>query len=74
MAKETKSTMNSKKNYEWFVRKADVSKYTGKWIAVENQRIVASDNKVSKLLDCIKQNWPDAAITKVPKRGQIMVL
>ena len=68
----------SKKNpagnsYEWFIKKADVSKYAGKWIAVENQKIVASDARIEKVLEEIKCK-PDAAITKVPKRGQIMVL
>ena len=63
-----------KKNYDWFIKKADVDRYAGKWIAVENQKVVASDAKISKLLEVIEQNWPDASITKVPKRGQIMVL
>ena len=72
--KSVKKESDSKKNYEWFIKKADVSKYAGKWIAVENQKVVASDSIVSKLLEEVKQHWPDAAITKVPKRGQIMVL
>ena len=69
-----KQAVSSGKSYEWFIKKADVSKYAGKWIAVENQKIVASDSHISKLLEETKQNWPSAAITKVPKRGQIMVL
>ena len=72
MKKNSKSKRN--KDYEWFIKKADVSKYAGKWIAIEDQKIVASEAKISKLLDEIKANWPDAAITKIPKRGQIMVL
>ena len=60
-------------SYEWFIKTADVSKYAGKWIAVENRKIVASDAKIEKLLKEIKY-MPDVAITKVPKRGQIMVL
>lgn len=72
--KSAKKELSDKKNYEWFIKKADVSKYAGKWIAVENQKVVASDTKISKVLESVKQNWPDAAITKVPKRGQIMVL
>ena len=74
MVKKTKGIINNRKNYEWFIKKADVSKYAGKWIAVENQKVVASDTKVSNLLEHITQNWPNAAITKIPKRGQIMVL
>lgn len=66
--------MKASKNYEWFIKKADVSKYAGKWVAVEDQKIVASEVKIGKLLEEVKDNWPDAAITKIPKRGQIMVL
>ena len=76
MSKEKKSKKqesNTKKDYEWFI-KADVSKYAGKWVAVHNQKIVASDNYIEKLLDDIKREWPSASITKIPKRGQIMVL
>ena len=72
--KSVKKELDSRKNYEWFIRKADVNKYAGKWIAVENRKVVASETRISKLLEETKQNWPDAAITKVPKRGQIMIL
>lgn len=71
--KSKKSKPISANSYEWFIKKADVSKYAGKWIAVENQKIVASDAKIEKLLEEIKYR-PEAAITKIPKRGQIMVL
>ena len=76
MAKKKHSKANGPgiKNYEWFIKKADVEQYAGKWIAVENQKIVASNGKISMLLKEISQSWPEAAITKVPKRGQVMVL
>ena len=69
-----KDNSGSGKNYEWFIKKADVDKYAGKWIAIENQRIVASGAKIDRLLSEIQGNWPNAAVTKIPKRGQIMVL
>ena len=68
-----KISQNNKKNYDWFIR-ADVSNYAGKWIAVQNQKIVASGNNISQLLEQTQKNWPEASITKIPKRGQIMVL
>ena len=69
-----KDNSGSGKNYEWFIKKADVGKYAGKWIAIENQRIVASGAKIDRLLSEIQVSWPNAAVTKIPKRGQIMVL
>ena len=71
--KSKKQDINTKKDYDWFI-KADVSKYAGRWVAVQNQKIVASDNRIGKLLDEVKKEWPLASITKIPKRGQIMVL
>ena len=60
-------------SYNWFI-KADVSKYSGKWVAVDNKKIVASSVHIAKLLEEVNKNWPSASITKVPKRGQIMIL
>lgn len=64
---------SSSQSYKWFI-KADVSKYAGKWVAVEKQKIVASASHIADLLEQVNKNWPSASITKVPKRGQIMVL
>ena len=71
--KSHKQEPNTRKDYDWFI-KADVSKYAGRWVAVQNQKIVASDNRIGKLLDEVNRDWPSASITKIPKRGQIMVL
>ena len=69
-----KIKQNIKDNYDWYIKKAEVDKFQGEWIAVENKKIVVHDCELQNVLDEVNKNWPHAAITKVPKRGQIMVL
>lgn len=63
-----------KDNYDWYIKKAKVNEFQGEWIAVENKKIVTHDLQLQNVLNEVNKNWPNAAITKVPKRGQIMVL
>ena len=43
-------------------------------MAVDNKKVVASSVHIAELLEEINKNWPSASITKVTKRGQIMIL
>ena len=61
-------------NYNWFISKADLGDYEGQWIAIENKKIVANNPRLEKILPIVNDKFPHAAVTKVPKRGQIMVL
>jgi len=72
--KESKKEQGNKKNYDWFIKKAKVSKLQGQWIAVENEKVVVHDSQLQNVLNEVNKNWPNASITKVPKRGQILVL
>jgi len=62
------------KNYEWYV-KTDTSKYAGKWIAIVNQRVVASGKNVKEVLVKAKKKYPKQipTIAKVP-RDETLVL
>ena len=66
--------MPKNQNYDWYIKEANVENLEGEWIAIENKKVVAHDIHLKKVLDQINKSWPNAAITKVPKKGQVMVL
>lgn len=53
-------------NYEWFLKK-DFSKYSGKWLAIIDQKIVASGDNVNQVIKDAKKEHPHKRpfITKV---------
>ena len=57
------------KDFESYSR-ADLSKYSGKWIVVVNQKIVASGKDSKKLLEKIEKRYPKQTpmLAKVPKK------
>lgn len=46
-------------NYEWFIE-ANLDEYAGKWVAIENKKVVDSDYKLEELLEKLKENYPKA--------------
>lgn len=64
---------NSYANYEWFL-KEDLSKFSGKWLAIIDKQIVASGNDVNKLITDVKKEHPDKRplITKVRDKLSIL--
>jgi len=63
------------KNYEWYIE-TDTSEYAGQWIAILNQRIVASGDDAKKVYEEAKaksQPGDEVSIAKVPPHG-LMIL
>jgi hypothetical protein len=62
------------KNYEWYI-KADTQKYAGEWIAIVEQKVVASGNDAEKVYRQAKAMYPKKkpSIAKVPSK-EILVL
>lgn len=62
------------KNYEWYV-KTDTSKYAGKWIAIVNQKVVASGKDAQKVYRRAREKYPRGrpSLAKVPTKG-ILIL
>ncbi len=60
-------------NYEWFL-KEDISKYSGKWLAIIDKEIVASEKDVAKLIREVKNKYPNKRplITKVKDKLSIL--
>ncbi len=55
------------KNYEWYV-KADISRFAGKWIAIVDQKPVASGTDAKKVYEEAKRKFPNKkpSLAKVP--------
>ena len=60
-------------DYEWFLRE-DLSRYSGKWVAIINRSVVGSDNDFHKLLQETRKKYPRGKplITKVRTKLSIM--
>ena len=57
------------KNYEWYI-KADTQRYAGKWIAIVDQKIVASGDDAEKVYREAKTRCPEEkpSVAKVPSK------
>ena len=62
------------KNYEWYIR-ANTQRYSGKWIAIVGQKVVASGDDAEKVYKDAKTRYPQRkpSIAKVPGK-EILVL
>ena len=60
-------------NYEWFL-KQDLSKYTGKWLAIIDKKVVASNEKVYRLIEEVRKEYPSKRpfITKIKSKLSIL--
>lgn len=43
-----------KTNYEWFIEN-NFDEYAGKWVAIDNKKVLESDTKLDELLKKIKE-------------------
>ena len=62
------------KNYDWYI-KADTQRYAGKWIAIVDQKIVASGDDAEKVYREARTKYPEKkpSLAKVPSK-EILVL
>ena len=62
------------KNYQWYV-KADTSHYTGQWIAIVNQKVVASGEDAEKVYKRAKKECPGKtpSLAKVPDKDTLIL-
>jgi len=65
--------ITSSKNYEWYLSQ-DFSKYSGKWLAIIDQKIIASGKNVEKLINKVKDKYPNKRpfITKIRNKLSIL--
>lgn len=62
-------------NYEWFM-KHDLNNYAGKWIAVCEDKVVASGDDAGVVMKDAKKKCKGkvSTLTKVPKKDQVLIL
>lgn len=60
--------------YEWFLKK-DLSEYAGKWIAIIDNKIVASGHEVAKVIAGARKAFPNKKpfITKVQNKLSVLM-
>ncbi|MBS3151270.1 succinyl-CoA synthetase subunit alpha [Candidatus Woesearchaeota archaeon] len=51
-----------KTDYDWYIE-TDLDEYSGKWIAIENKKVLDSDVRFAVLLGRIKEKYPKARPT-----------
>ena len=63
------------KNYEWYI-KSNTEKYTGKWIVIKDNRIVASGDDAERVYQTAHKKYPRAklSITKVPDKDTLILV
>lgn len=68
------NTNSVSKNYEWYIR-TNTQRYAGKWIAIIDQKIVASGDDAEKVYRSAAARYPEKkpSIAKVPSR-EVLVL
>jgi hypothetical protein len=54
-----KRAVDMENNYDWYVN-ADLSKFSGKWVAILDKKIIASDKDARKVIEKIKGRYPNS--------------
>ncbi|MBU2099865.1 hypothetical protein KKG83_05420 [Candidatus Micrarchaeota archaeon] len=59
-----------------FFLKKDFKKYSGKWVAVKNQKIISSDSSIKKALSEAKRKAGNTRFifAKIPEKNQVLIL
>ncbi|MFC1769361.1 DUF5678 domain-containing protein [Nanoarchaeota archaeon] len=65
--------ISSYKNYEWYLEN-DFSKYSGKWLAIIDKKVVGVNKDVEKLVYEVKDKYPKRRplISKVRSKLSIL--
>ncbi|OGI14981.1 hypothetical protein A3K63_03075 [Candidatus Micrarchaeota archaeon RBG_16_49_10] len=56
-------------DFEWYTS-ADLGKYIGKWVAISNRRVIASNQKLKHLMENVEREHPGIRplVTRVPEK------
>ena len=59
-----------------FFLKKDFSRYCGKWVAIKNQKIIASDANINNAISAAKKKLGTRQFlfAKIPKKNQVLIL
>ena len=67
--------MSNQKDYDFFLKNDDLSKYSGEWIAICNQEIIFHNIDGEKVMKAsLKRCKERPLFIKVPTQNQAMIL
>jgi len=63
-------------DYKWFCRlsRSTLNKYSGKWIAIKNKKILSSGYDGKKVIEEAEKNVKEPILVKIPDEGEILIL
>lgn len=63
-------------DYEWFCKlpKKTLNKYSGRWIALKNKKILSSGYNIKKVIYGAKKTVEEPIIVKIPHEKEILIL
>ncbi|MFH1563332.1 MAG: DUF5678 domain-containing protein [Nitrospirota bacterium] len=67
----------SKKELDWISEHPkEIRKYSGKWIAVSEEKILAKGDSVKSVMQLVKKKQPKALplVTKIPRKDEGMYI
>jgi hypothetical protein len=67
------AALKTKNELEYFIKK-DFRRYSGKWVAIENDKVISSKRNIGVLLKSVSNNTGNVVFTKIPDKKQILLL
>ena len=61
-------------NYEWYI-KHDLTEYSGKWVAIHDEKVVAADKDFNSLVNEVTKRFKmsDVFLTHIPQKDIALV-
>jgi hypothetical protein len=66
----TKQTTRTSKEYNFFV-KSDLSKFSGKWIAIKDNKVVANNHMIENVTKTVQRKGLNSVLyAKIPRKNE----
>lgn len=61
-------------NYNWYTE-SDLSAYSGKWIAISEEKVIASSKSLKKLTEEVSEisSLEKVSFVKIPEKGEALI-
>lgn len=76
MVKKSK-TIRVNRDFVWFSKnfsKRRLSKYSGKWIAIKDKKVLSSGKEIKEVMKKAKKKVEEPILVKIPKEREILIL
>ena len=65
--------MTARTNYEWFIEN-NLDEYSGRWIAIYNNKVLESNANLETLLKSVKEKYPNVKPLITKMRNKLLRL